>query len=257
MSDYESPSWGYSFKKIDELFQPIKEKFGQPRYNNFYPFKSASGKWYAFWNDRYSDIKIWDVEKHEIVFTNYYSNLEPKYYAEHTNVSTYVPCYIFDSFELNGKEHRFTVSDYDIDESYDISLDDLHFVPFAFNASTIWGCDYEFYCDVLDLRRIDEGIVSTIKKSYILSRDMNHVRDMIKVETENWRAIRNKDETDEEFEIRRDEDHVYHSVKVLIEDMDMRIGPSGDPKNIYSDEEKYENVTKHPWKLGIEKDNNK
>lgn len=153
-------------------------------YGNFYPFRSPKGRWMAFHNKYYSDIRIIDLKTYETVFEQFYRT--PTYYASHTNFCTYVPGYM-SSMSSDGKT-RFFYNDHELDEDkdWDNFEEDIGYLPIAFNAWTIWACDYEFYVDILDLRQIDDGILKIYenKTSFIIPRSAGHVRNYVNVQLE-------------------------------------------------------------------------
>lgn len=234
-----SPTWGLNYDFLDEYF---KYKFGEKlkklpkvHYDNWYPFKSASGKWYAFHNDNYYDIRIIDMETLEPVVTQCFSNLETDpdfvptehvtdrsvWYAHHVNLSTYVPSYMRFMYESKYAEpHPMVRMDSTIGETEEDAyhlygnsktreevfafLDEhLEFVPVAFNAHTIWAADFEAYVDVIDLSEIDKGIVRVYDiDPIIIPIEADTVRSVVRVRHENWSRVRRQNESEEEFDAR-------------------------------------------------------
>ena len=272
-----SPTYGYTYKLLDALFQPmqdtLKSKIGKPvKYHNFYPFKSKSGRWYAFFNNSYSDIKIYDLETGELWFTNFYSynpefdfsenKRDSRIYYDHTNVSTYVPSFIKDSFILKEKEHVYYINDFSFDEDFEDSQlpkEELDFLPIAFNMWTIWAADYEFYVDVLDLSDIDNKVVKIYNNiSYTVSRSVDKVRDIIKVDSEFWMPIRREGETEEELYKRSLTIKAISSISVLTENNNFRFEPVRNEEGIDTDDYQINNTANKemskpndllPWQL--------
>lgn len=181
--------WGHTFKHLTN-FLNSKNTLGNYRYKNYYPFKSKSGKWYAFWNQGYSDIKIYDLETKQIVIEKFYSSGTG--YNPHTNHSVYVPSFI--------PIKDYVVDDNEFDEWIDdgsLTLDNfeqIQFVPYAFNAWTVWAADYQFYVDIIDLSEIDSGVVKRVKnKGYTIPIDAEHVKNFVKMNTNSLHTMDKKD----------------------------------------------------------------
>jgi hypothetical protein len=187
----------YSFwdAKVKERFKDQLEKLGKVRYENFCVFKSPKGRWMAFHNTSYTDIKVYDLETLELVATDFYSksvrnedgsyNRELSTYASHTNASTFVPVY------MPRNHGKYTSLD---DMSGLVEEDWLSFCdwdrmispPIAFNSWTIWAADFEFYVDVLDLREIDNGIIKKWPDvcSFEIPRSGYNVRDFVEIDAD-------------------------------------------------------------------------
>lgn len=248
-----NPSWGHDYSVIDKLFEPFKEKLGHYCYDNFYPFKSKSGKWYAFHNDQYSDIKIVEIETGKTVVKHFYSN--KGVYLSHTNASTYVPAFVRGVYESphTGRTIKTITNDHDFEDSENITLDMIESVPIAINSWTIWAADYEFYVDAIDLRRIDEGIVRKLKfPQKVISRDCLQVRNVVECQTDYWYCIKKEGETDEELKARQDAVQPTSDFKFLVENHDLRFSPKEpdheediyDPNGVAG---KYEVDEELPW----------
>lgn len=184
--------YGHDWTNWDNFINAIYPRPADVRYQNWYPFKSPKGVMMAFYNNSYGDIRVINLETKEVVVNEFYSHEDAdpakNWYKSHTNVSTYVPSY----WVLNEKntdvkgvttEYMFTMLDYDIDpldEETLKSYGEFKSLPFAFNAWTIWGMDFEFYVDILDLTEIDDGIIRKWKDvNYVITKNADHVRNFI------------------------------------------------------------------------------
>jgi hypothetical protein len=199
-----SPSWGRSFRKLDAWLNgfgitehlggavDLQEIGSRPghSYRNFQPFKSASGRLYAFHDGGdYTDIRIHEVWteddglKSRAVTSDFYRTKE--HYDGHANYSTYCPCYFVRDSQYRGiKGEIVTSKQVVMDHSFDlvdqVPWADVQFAPIAFNAFTYWAADTEFYVDTIDLSRIDEGQISLFdRQRYVVSRTIDQVRDVI------------------------------------------------------------------------------
>ncbi len=189
---YTTDGYGYNYAIWDTF---ITEKFSKQlkHLGNMQPygqveiFRSPKGRWMAFHNTNYYDIRIVDLETCEPVFENFYSYFDKdktnQVYKHHVNFTTYVPTYFVDNFTTDGKKSLYLVKTYGFDcvedmENFDFN--DLFSIPIAFNAWTIWGADFEFYVDVLDLREIDDGKLKMFKGAgFTLVSTATHVRQYI------------------------------------------------------------------------------
>lgn len=203
----QQQGYGYDWTQWDNF---INEKFPRPtnvRYQNWQPFLSPKGVWMAFYNTGYSDILVVNLETNEVVINEFYSHKdadpEKSWYKSHTNVSTYVPGY-FSCMEIFKNKDDvtptyFSIPDYETESAEErASYGELKFLPLAFNAWTIWGMDSEYYVDVLDLSKIDDGIIRKWQDvNYIITRHAQHVRDFIHHDIEMW----SKDDISTDFKV--------------------------------------------------------
>lgn len=199
-----SPGWGRTFQKVDAWLASfgITDHLGGPlgfaeigsrpghSYRNFHPFKSSSGRLYAFHDGgNYTDIKIHEISRVDGVLqgrpvtADFYRTKE--HYDGHANYSVYCPCYFVRDAEYRGLsgeivKSRQVIMDHAFDAVDEVPWSEVRFAPVAFNAFTYWAADTEFYVDTIDLSRIDEGLISLFdRKPYVVPRTIEQVRDVI------------------------------------------------------------------------------
>lgn len=199
-----TPSWGRTFRKLDVWLAGfgIAEHLGGPvewtaigsrpghSYLNFHPFKSASGRLYAFHDGgNYTDIRVHELWREDGALTSrpvtsdFYRTKE--HYDGHANYSIYCPSYFVRDSQYKGLKGEIVkskevVMDHAFDAVDEVPWGEVQFAPVAFNAFTYWAADTEFYVDTIDLSRIDEGRISLFdRKPYVVSRTMKQVRDVV------------------------------------------------------------------------------
>lgn len=197
---------------VKERFKDQLEKLGTPRYRNWEVFKSPKGRWMAFHNKSYSDIKIVDLETLEPVIPYFYGKTvynedgsynkdESVYDGFHTNVTSFVPTYLKRSYESNvtKKEEIYYTEICEIDESFIKDEEDIWAkiisVPLAFNAYTYWAADFELYVDVIDLSEIDNGIIKkfTGQSSFIIPHGANRLGNYVKCDLDYYIDMKPKE----------------------------------------------------------------
>lgn len=199
--------FGYDYapwdKAITEKFKDQLAKLGaHQKYGQVEIFKSPKGRWMAFHNPSYGDIRIVDLESGDVVAKDFYSSTDPKVYGHHANFTTFVPSYFYENLYEGKPEHgdkvRMNLSevfDYEDSDFETVNWDNLYSVPIAFNSWTIWAADNEFYVDAIDLRRVDEGVILPFKGAgFTLTRGASHVRQFIKHDSSYWVKVRTQEE---------------------------------------------------------------
>lgn len=153
-------------------------------------FRSPKGRWMAFHNPKYSDVRVVDLETGEIVATDVYSNRDPEVYdGFHANFTMYVPSYFRTVLNLrNGDEPNLMhVSELDDKDFESVDWDALVSIPLAFYSYTFWAADYEFYVELLDLREIDDGKIHVLKDvGFTMARSASHVRQYVLADAESY-----------------------------------------------------------------------
>lgn len=196
--------YGRDFTAFDALTAEMKaravEKFGSVKYQNWCPFRSPKGTWMAFHNSAYSDIRVVNLDTMSVVVDgDFYAHFDKEdktktVYGSHVNSSTYVPSYASTIEQTESGTNREFIYDRDDHDFEAEPLDIIMSVPLAFNAWTIWAADYEFYVDVLDLSKIDEGIVTRLDvgKPLVIPIGAEHVRNYVNPSSEHWHRLGDK-----------------------------------------------------------------
>ncbi len=198
--------YGYDYapwdRAVAEKFKTNLERLGpHQRYGKVEIFRSPKGRWMAFHNPQYTDIRVVDLETGDVVAKDVYANfsVEPRVYdGFHANFTTFVPSYFRQMISVGTsyeQPHLFSVTEYDDNDFQTVDWDTLLSVPLAFNSYTYWAADHEFYVDVLDLRDIDDGKIHLLKGTgFTLIRSASHVRQFIKSDASSWVKIRTAEE---------------------------------------------------------------
>lgn len=187
-------------QKKDGIYYKNKKILETPSYRNFYPFITKSGKWFAFYNQTYSDMKIINLETLEIVVDKFYRK-EGKYSA-HCNIETYVPGFLFVEMENNENYSLNDHSRYINKEKITQNNSKQYYFPFAFNGYTFWACDYEIYIDMFDISDIENGNISLLKQQWaILPIDLYRIRNYISAKKESWVSANEEEKFSLDFKV--------------------------------------------------------
>lgn len=279
--------WGHDYSFVDKMFSTYfsesLKKLGGVKYNNWYPFKSPKGRWMAFHNTSYGDIRIVDLEANTVVATNFYSNFDvrpdaPKWYMHHTNVASYVPGFIqYDDTLNDDKPVVFTLEDREMtswledgslvsiykeclsveadpseQELISFVFDKWQSTNFALNAYTYWAADFEFYVDILDLSRIDEGILAIYPKpTYVMPIDTDNLRSMVKFEVESFLPLSKPDENGVQ-KVLHDEPRSYAYSFEFLEKVQNFRATSSKTYNPYGKNENYAADATPPWRKQLQ-----
>ena len=163
-------------------------------------FFSPQGQKMAFYNTKYSDIRIVKIPTMEVVVDTFYSNKKENVYAHHANFSTYVPTYMtYDYIRSDGELDSLVDIDSEFEEDPEAYMKEnrekglryeIKSLPLAFNAWTIWACDYEFYVDVIDLSEVDNGIIrKSTCPGFTMTRSGKEVRNYIQTSISYWYSV--------------------------------------------------------------------
>jgi len=157
---WTTSAWSYTLVEIFDKEQgdikigEFKRNYSSLGESTFYPFKSKSGEWYALYSEKYTVISVMRLPSCEKICST-----EDSAWA-FCPAKIWVPSIAWGSFTMDGKERKFSyeIDDGDeIDEDYRLS--DWHHLDVGFCCGCVWGDDSSWKIQLLDLRKIEEGII--------------------------------------------------------------------------------------------------
>ena len=168
--------WGVWDRWRRERHAAAIAALGTYAYGNLEVFLSPAGRWMAFHTDDYADVRVHDLEDGRLVATHVYSRDD--HYGHTVNLSTYVPT--FRRKVEHGRVGFAPMHAAGMDRERGIVEAELWSMPVAFNAWTVWGADHEQMIDLVDLSRIDEGVIALYDRDpWSTTIGAGHVRDFV------------------------------------------------------------------------------
>ena len=166
-SPWRDPSWKentWSYTLV-EIFDKDQDNIKIGEYirnysglaeSTFYPFKSKSGEWYALYSERYTVVSVMRLPACEKI-----ASTEDGAYA-FCPAEIWVPSIAWSSYFRNGEngeERHFSYEIEDGDHPDDYTMKKWHHLDVGFCCGCVWGDDSSWKIQLLDLRKIEEGII--------------------------------------------------------------------------------------------------
>lgn len=188
------PAWDSQLIEIfsqEDKTEPIKIGEYKRDYHTFYdtfcPFQHQNGKWYALYSPHYEYTRIMELPSCKDISINHDENGDgfcPTGY--------YIPNYI---------DYHYTDRDpiqaSKIDNEKDRCKKELKYWDFGFISGCIWGDDWSWKIEYIDLKEADKGIIKIYPKfGYIWLPNFAKINDVI-----HMNYYDGKDETEIEISV--------------------------------------------------------
>lgn len=152
--------WAYSRLGVFEQEGETEKQVGEyvrnyPSYKDtFCPFKHANGKWYALYSRDYTATRVMALPSCKDL-----GGEEPAARG-FCPIEYYVPNYHYDE----KRDKDFLYSQIDEKEFASIPPEHVHYWPFGFVAGCMWGDDWSWKVQYIDLKDADKGIITRSEK---------------------------------------------------------------------------------------------
>lgn len=177
-------------------------------YRTFFPFIHQNGKWYALYSPYYTSTRIMELPSCKDIGgeEDKGSGFCPVEYY----VPTYVVCFL--EKDENGEDDTYEIDQLEYEEWDDYAekndiIGGIRYRPFGFVAGCVWGDDWSWKIQYLDLSQADKGIIKREAKfGYIWLPSGLNLKDVINTDDFSEMNV-----VQISLEVRFDIDQDYHS----------------------------------------------